>query len=73
MGALSSFFFVKTSKSKLLGFTPANIYLKYDNSSQDGILVTHITSTADRTGEERVDWLGLVILSLHAERKILAD
>ena len=45
MGALSSFFFVKTSKSKLLGFTPANIYLKYDNSSQDGILVTHITST----------------------------
>ena len=43
-------FLVKTSKFKLLGLTPSNIYLKYDNSSQDGILVTHIAST-DRTGE----------------------
>ena len=43
-------FLVKTSKSKLLGFTPANIYLKYDNSIQDGILVTQSTST-DRTGD----------------------
>ena len=71
MGALSSFFFVKTSKSKLLGFTPANIYLKYDNSSQDGILVTHITSTDSI--EEKEGWLGLVILSVHGERKILPD